>query len=400
VSLAASINSLSVESPTEQVTTFLAPPKSNNLQSSTGNSNTPGGELDFLNMLDTLSFGQVEENQTQVITYLFQWRERENIIDHNELLGQLNQLIGPVEGHNWNKGSLTLAVTFLGATFPVDGHDRLTLSAVNLEMSDKASVADTLLHSYNIRVTKSVTSHDFDLLRVLTFKTLKYCIIKFNILISYIFKINIVNFPPNVQQEDIKEAMKEKGFPEQEILQLTFRMKGMYTNPQMNKQFSKYHNADINKLKQKENPDIIFIIESHTFYEEYNKIKQWLEDKQYKIIYKADSQRNQYEILKTQKIKEIDSMKHMSLKAKEIEKNNWIANTKIYQMKYAGGIILLIKAEILNNFKEITIIPNNRGITIMNKNKLTNNNILLIILYMVLLNKKKQKNSGKNSKIN
>ena len=161
------------------------------------------------------------------------------------MLGQLNHLIGPVEGHNWNKSSLTLAVTFLGTTFPVDGHARLTLSASNLEMSDnKASVADTLLHSYSIRVTKAATSHDFDLLRVLTLKTVKYHIAKVNILTSFIFKINIVNFPANIQQENIKEAMKEKGFPEEEILQLTFRMKSMNTNPQTNKKFSKHHNVD------------------------------------------------------------------------------------------------------------------------------------------------------------
>ena len=52
-------------------------------------------------------------------------------------------------------------------------------------------------------MTKATSEHDFELLRV-----------------------NILNFPPDVQQEEIKAAMVEKGFPEKEIMQLTFKMKG------------------------------------------------------------------------------------------------------------------------------------------------------------------------------
>ena len=55
----------------------------------------------------------------------------------------------------------------------------------------------------------------------------------------------------------------------------------------------------INKIKKTKKPDILFIIETHTFYEEYKKIKEWSEDEQYQLIYKADSQKNQYELIKT-----------------------------------------------------------------------------------------------------
>ena len=64
-------------------------------------------------------------------------------------------------GANWDKGSLTLAVSFLGTTFPIDGHDRLAFSLPNEEMQEEQTqetVADVLLQDYGINHKSNIWS--------------------------------------------------------------------------------------------------------------------------------------------------------------------------------------------------------------------------------------------------
>ena len=55
----------------------------------------------------------------------------------------------------------------------------------------------------------------------------------------------------------------------------------------------------------------------------------------------------------------------MNDKEREKQISQWEANTFLYKDKYKGGLLLFIKKEIRNNFEEINLIPQERGITLM-----------------------------------
>ena len=123
---------------------------------------------------------------------------------------------------------------------------------------------------------------------------------------------------------------------------------------------------NIQDFIQKEKPDIFCLVETHTHYKDYSKIKGWFENKQYKVFYTAMSQKEYYEKTKEIKIKEIKNNKNLTEREKEIQINNWNANTMVYSVKYAGGIIVLVKSQIKQYFTESMLIPQNRGITLHN----------------------------------
>ena len=54
----------------------------------------------------------------------------------------------------------------------------------------------------------------------------------------------------------------------------------------------------IKNLIDKESPDILCLIETHTYYEDFSKIKGWLENKNYKVYYIAESQKEYYKSMK------------------------------------------------------------------------------------------------------
>ena len=55
---------------------------------------------------------------------------------------------------------------------------------------------------------------------------------------------------------------------------------------------------DIKKFMKKEKPDIFCIMETHTFYEDYSKIKGWFESKEYRVYYNAVAQKEYYDKIK------------------------------------------------------------------------------------------------------
>ena len=122
-------------------------------------------------------------------------------------------------------------------------------------------------------------------------------------------------------------------------------------------------------------------METHTHYEDYSKIKGWFENKQYKVFYTAMSQKEYYEKTKEIKIKEIKNNKNLTEREKEIQINNWNANTMVYSVKYAGGIIVLVKSQIKQYFTESMLIPQNRGITLHSPNIQEGHNTYLHFIY-------------------
>jgi hypothetical protein len=53
-------------------------------------------------------------------------------------------------------------------------------------------------------------------------------------------------------------------------------------------------------------------VKTHTYYEDFQTIKSWLERKKYKVFYTLKSQKDYYEKIKTKKIKEIQKDKCLS----------------------------------------------------------------------------------------
>lgn len=123
----------------------------------------------------------------------------------------------------------------------------------------------------------------------------------------------------------------------------------------------------IKNLINKESPKILCLLETHTYYEEYKRIKRYLENNQYKVLFIAKSQKEYYDKIKKQEIKNIQDNDKLTIREKEKEIYNWESNAYLYKNKYAGGVILLIKREIQDMFEEVNMIPDKRGITLLGK---------------------------------
>ena len=138
---------------------------------------------------------------------------------------------------------------------------------------------------------------------------------------------------------------------------------------------------NIKKFIKKENPDILCLIETHTFYEDYGKIKGWFENKNYKTFYTATSQKEHYEIAKKTKILEIQNNSTLTPKDKLIQTGRWEANTMLHSAKYAGGIVVMVKTHLKDFFTETIMIPHQRGITLYSSSLEEGNNTFLHFIY-------------------
>ena len=144
------------------------------------------------------------------------------------------------------------------------------------------------------------------------------------------------------EYNEIKDTLKEKE-QEDKIRQIEKENNTTYILQHQMKIISINIGEDIrNKIKlikeflKKQSPDIMCIMETHTYYEDYSKIKGWLENKDYKVLYTAKSQKEYYDSIKDQKIKEIQNNIRMTERDKEININKWKANTMLNSIKYAG----------------------------------------------------------------
>jgi hypothetical protein len=97
-------------------------------------------------------------------------------------------------------------------------------------------------------------------------------------------------------------------------------------------------------------------------------------------VYTSKSQKNYYEKIKTNKIKEIQD-KSLSQWSKETQIKQWEANTMTYRNKYAGGVIVMIKKEISEYFIENILIPSKKGITLTTTNIYDDTNIYFHFIY-------------------
>ena len=154
---------------------------------------------------------------------------------------------------------------------------------------------------------------------------------------------------------------------------------------------------DIKKFMTKQKPDILCLVETHTFYEDYSKIKGWFENKHYKVFYTAVSQKEYYNKIKNIKVKEIEQHEYWTQREKEIRVSQWEANTQLHTLRYPGGVVVIVKSHLKEFFTETNMIPDNRGIT-LHSSKLEPGHfppILSSTLYMDLLPARSQGSFGK-----
>jgi len=121
----------------------------------------------------------------------------------------------------------------------------------------------------------------------------------------------------------------------------------------------------IKKLLDVKDPDILCLQETHTYTESFKFIQGWFKNKTYDLIYCSESQKKRYEETKKKEIKIIEEDETLSTFKKERLINQWQSNTMLYNLKYKGGMLLFIKKNIRNEFVEVSMIPNSRGISIM-----------------------------------
>ena len=121
---------------------------------------------------------------------------------------------------------------------------------------------------------------------------------------------------------------------------------------------------DIKKFMTKQKPDILCLVETHTFYEDYSKIKGWFENKHYKVFYTAVSQKEYYNKIKNIKVKEIEQHEYWTQREKEVRVSQWEANTQLHTLRYPGGVVVIVKSHLKEFFTETNMIPDNRGITL------------------------------------
>ena len=122
-------------------------------------------------------------------------------------------------------------------------------------------------------------------------------------------------------------------------------------------------------------------METHTYYEDFSKIKGWLENKEYKVFYTAKSQKEYYDSIKEEKIKEIKQNTRLTQWEKDLQINKWMANTMLYSTKYAGGVIVMVKTHLRGYFTESMLIPENRGISLHSPCFIGNHNTYLHFIY-------------------
>jgi exonuclease III len=139
--------------------------------------------------------------------------------------------------------------------------------------------------------------------------------------------------------------------------------------------------SEIKHFITKQNPDILCLLETHTYYEDFSMIKGWLENKQYKVYYTAKSQKTYYNETKEEKIKSIMADRTSSAGYKEIEIGKWNANTYLHSLKYAGGVVVMVKSHLKPFFSETNLISDNRGISLHSSSLNNNTNTFLHFVY-------------------
>ncbi|HYJ01232.1 MAG TPA: reverse transcriptase family protein, partial [Nitrososphaeraceae archaeon] len=138
---------------------------------------------------------------------------------------------------------------------------------------------------------------------------------------------------------------------------------------------------EIKKYLKQEKPQIMCLLETHTHYEEYKRIKGLLETNKYKILFTAAPQKEYYENIKATEIEKIKQNNEFNEWRKNKEILAWESNSKLYSNKYKGGIILIIENNISHLFQEVNMIPNHRGITLISKEIEQDLNIFLHFIY-------------------